>query len=128
MKALDQNHPPLQIRERDRSNTLLANNIDTLVREERKSSINLRLVVASEERGNRKRIPSAVNNNSDFRPEKMAMFDSCRKGNVGIVNKTEARAKTQDLALEDEDLKDKSGDSLCTAAPTPAPPPLADTG
>ena len=44
------------------------NNIDTLVREERKSSIRLGLVVTSEERGDRKRSPSAINNKSDFRP------------------------------------------------------------
>ena len=40
----------------------------------------------------------------------------------------EARVKTQDLALEDEDLKDESGNSPCTAAPAPAPTPLAHIG
>ena len=61
-----------KIRERDSFNALLANIIDTLVREERKSAFNLKQVVKGCDGGNRKRISSATKNYNDFRLEKRA--------------------------------------------------------
>ena len=61
-----------KIRERDRSSGLLANNINTLVREERKSAFNLKQVVKGCDGSNRKRSSSAANNYNDFRLEKRA--------------------------------------------------------
>ena len=50
----------------------MLNNIDALVREERKSAFNLKQVVKGCDGGDRKRSSSAANNYNDFRLEKRA--------------------------------------------------------
>ena len=59
-----------KIRERNRSNALLANNIDTLVREEKKSTFNLNQVVKGYNGKDKKYSSSTGNNRNDFRLEK----------------------------------------------------------
>ena len=98
-----------KIRERDRSNALLADNIDTLVREERKSALNLKQVVKGYDGSNRKRSSSAANNYNDFRPEKRAKLgrwtrrpDNSGPKKDGSIIRTKAKVKYQDTGLKDE--------------------------
>ena len=62
-------------RERDHLNALLTNNINTLVREEKKSAINLNQVVKGYDDKNRKCSSGAADKHNDFRPKKRAKIN-----------------------------------------------------
>ena len=71
-----------KIRERDRSDALLAYNINPLVREERTSAFNRDQVVKGYDSSNRKRSSSAANNCNNFRPEKGAKLSRRKDGST----------------------------------------------